>query len=62
MALAIDRGWLTRHESGTYVRFTPPVLICSRSVSLHAVAVGFWPLADMMAEINDVRFEGKSGR
>jgi hypothetical protein len=23
MALAIERGWLTMHESGTYVRFTP---------------------------------------
>jgi hypothetical protein len=20
---AIDKGWLTRHESGTYVKFTP---------------------------------------
>ena len=23
MALAIERGWLTMHETGTYVRFTP---------------------------------------
>lgn len=23
MALAIERGWLTMHENGTYVRFTP---------------------------------------
>ena len=23
MALAIERGWLVMHESGTYVRFTP---------------------------------------
>ena len=23
MALAIERGWMTMHESGTYVRFTP---------------------------------------
>jgi hypothetical protein len=23
MKLAIERGWLTMHESGTYVRFTP---------------------------------------
>jgi hypothetical protein len=30
MALAIERGWLVMHESGTYVRFTRPVLICSR--------------------------------
>jgi len=23
MALAIERGWLLMHESGTFVRFTP---------------------------------------
>ena len=23
LKLAIDRGWLVMHESGTYVRFTP---------------------------------------
>jgi len=23
MKLAIERGWLVMHESGTYVRFTP---------------------------------------
>jgi hypothetical protein len=23
LALAISRGWLWRHESGTYVKFTP---------------------------------------
>jgi hypothetical protein len=23
MKLAIDRGWLAMHESGTFVRFTP---------------------------------------
>jgi hypothetical protein len=23
MALAIERGWLVMHESGTFVRFTP---------------------------------------
>jgi hypothetical protein len=24
MKLALERGWLAMHESGTYVRFTPP--------------------------------------
>ena len=23
LQLAIDRGWLSKHESGTYVKFTP---------------------------------------
>ena len=29
LELTIKRGWLTRHESGTYAKFTRPGLNCS---------------------------------
>jgi hypothetical protein len=29
LKLAIERGWLLLHESGTYVKFTRPAPICS---------------------------------
>jgi hypothetical protein len=31
LKLAIDRGWLWKHESGTYVKLTQAARICSPS-------------------------------
>jgi hypothetical protein len=52
IALAIERGWLTTHESCSVSH--RPVLICSRSVSPHAVDVGFCHFSDLTCPAGDV--------
>jgi hypothetical protein len=36
---AVDKGWMVRHESGTYVKFTPGAPSCSLKGQPHSDAV-----------------------
>jgi hypothetical protein len=41
--LAIERGWLKMHESGTYVKLTQPVQTCSQQKLLTPLALVMLP-------------------